>query len=123
MGTQYHGHKGDATYNDEHKHRADTALEDTEEEALRIHALVVVAHGRQDEGQAPECHRCGGDALDGVPLGEDHAWVGADDEAEIEDGSHPRVAHAHEVEISSQAEEGLAWGCMHGQRLSPRGGS
>ena len=96
------------TYNDEHKHGANSGFEHAEEEALGIHALVVVADGGQDQRQAPESDGGGRDALDRVPLGENHAGIGADDEAEIEDGRNPRVAVAHQqVEIRAQAEQSL----------------
>lgn len=96
------------TYNNEHKHGTDTALQHAQEEAQCVDTLVVVADGGQDQSETPEHHGAGSHALNRVPLSQNHARVGANDEAEIEDGRNHGVPVVREqVQTLAETKEGL----------------
>lgn len=94
--------------NYQHKHGTDSALQKSEEESLRVEALVVLANSRQNEAYAPYDHDEGCHALDRKPLGEHDGWIRPGDEAYVEYGRGEGVAIADiQFEVFQEAEECL----------------
>lgn len=93
---------------DEHEHRANTTLQDTQHKSLGVNALVVFAHRREDERETPYGHSERSDTLNREALGENHDGIRAEDEAKIENGSSPRVSVAREeTQVFANTEKRL----------------
>lgn len=93
----------------DHKHRTDPTLQETEEEALGVELLVVAADDGQNQTDAPDGHNARRDTLNGEALSKVHGRIGSDDETEVEDGCRHRVPVAcSQVQIIAKSKQSLA---------------
>lgn len=91
---------------DQHEHRADSSLDETEEKSLRVDSLPVMTCRRADQSDSPSKDNARCDFLDGVTLSHENGRVGTDNEAEIEDGRREGEPVADsEVKIIPKTEQ------------------
>lgn len=99
------------TYHNQHEHGADAGLEEAEEEALDVEALIGLANRREKETETPDSDNKRGNALNGEALRENYGRVTSNNEADIEDGRGEGVPVADvQAQVGPQPKKSLVGG-------------
>ena len=96
------------TTNYKHKHWANTRLDETEEESLRIERLECMTCGAAHDDNPPDEGDTRSNTLNWPSLGHHHGWIGAYNKTKVEDsrGEDKAIADV-ETQVLSQSEKCL----------------
>lgn len=79
------------TSDNEHKHWADAALQQSKAESLSVKVSIVSAYSRKDQGETPKSDNNRGNSLDWKSLGQNHSRIGTDNKSKVKNGGRHRI--------------------------------